>query len=234
VPGLRAEQWHAFRGSVSNATADHAFEARRENHRIHTTGLELAWRGEDLAIKGLALAGSLTCADSKIVKTSEPTVAPYPQELSMTLRRLLLSLALAGAGAAVIAQTHTFKVAEISIGHPYARATAPGQPSGGAYLRLENRGPDDRLLGASADVSAGVELHMMKMEGDVMRMRQVDAIDVPSNKPVVLEPGGLHLMLVGLKAPLKEGSRFPMTLKFEKAGDVQVEVSVEAVKPMKH
>jgi copper(I)-binding protein len=65
------------------------------------------------------------------------------------------------------------------------------------------------------------------MEGDVMRMRQVDAIDVPAGQAVELKPGSFHLMLMGLKAPLKAGDRFPLTLKFEKAGEVKVDVAVQ-------
>jgi copper(I)-binding protein len=135
------------------------------------------------------------------------------------------------AAASAAAQAHSYTLGPIAIGHPYARVTAPGQPTGGAYLRLENRGASDRLVSATADVSKGVELHTMRMEGDVMRMRQVDAIDLPANKTVVLQPGGIHIMLVGLKAPLKEGDSFPMTLKFEKAGEVKVDVKVQAVAP---
>jgi copper(I)-binding protein len=152
----------------------------------------------------------------------------------MKLRSLVSGLALAGG--ALAAQAHSYKLGDIDIGHPYARATAPGQPTGGAYLRLENRGAPDRLVSVTADVSRSVELHEMKMEGDVMRMRQIEAIDVPANKAVILQPGGTHIMLVGLKSPLKAGDRFPMTLKFEKAGEVKVDVSVEAPKadgPMK-
>ena len=142
-------------------------------------------------------------------------------------RKLLLAAALLAAS--WVAQAHEFKVANIRIGHPYARATAPGQPTGGGYLKLENQGSTaDRLLSATADVSGSVELHMMKMEGDVMRMRQVDAIEVPVGQTVELKPGGYHLMFIGLKAPLKVGERFPMTLKFEKAGEVKVEVVVQA------
>jgi len=145
----------------------------------------------------------------------------------MNIRILLTSLVLAGA--ALAAHAHSFKVGDIAIGHPYARATAPGQPTGGAYLRVENRGAQgDRLVSASADVSRSVELHEMKMDGDVMRMRPVAAVEVPAGQSVVLEPGGVHIMLLGLKAPLKEGDRFPLTLKFEKAGEVKVEVHVEA------
>ncbi|MBC7993150.1 MAG: copper chaperone PCu(A)C [Rhizobacter sp.] len=143
-------------------------------------------------------------------------------------RSLVRALALATLGlAATAAQAHSFKLGAIEIGHPYARATAPGQPSGGGYLSLSNAGANDRLVSASAEVSKSVELHTMSMEGDVMRMRQVDAIEVPAGKKVELKPGGLHMMFIGLKAPLKQGDTFPLKLKFEKAGEVTVQVSVE-------
>ncbi len=129
---------------------------------------------------------------------------------------------------ALAAQAHSFKLGAIDIGHPHARATAPGQPSGGGYLTLSNAGANDRLLSVSANVSKSVELHSMSMEGDVMRMRQVEAIELPAGKAVELKPGGLHIMFIGLKAPLKQGDTFPLKLKFEKAGEVTVQVNVEA------
>ena len=156
----------------------------------------------------------------------------------MNLQHLLAGLALAAASLA--AQAHEFKLGAISIGHPYARATVPGQPAGGGFLKLENKGGDDRLLSASAGVSGAVELHSMSMDGDVMRMRQIDAIELPAGKTVELKPGGLHIMFMGLKAPLKAGDSFPLKLKFEKAGEVTVDVKVEAPgkdampKDMKH
>lgn len=132
--------------------------------------------------------------------------------------------------ASAFAHAHSFKLGDIDIGHPYARVTAPGQPTGGGYLKLDNKGRDDKLLSARAAVSASVELHSMSMDGDVMRMRQVDAIALPAGKLVELKPGGFHIMFVGLKAPLKAGDKFPMTLKFEKAGEVEVTVIIEAPK----
>ena len=95
-------------------------------------------------------------------------------------------------------------------------------------MKLVNRGTADRLVSASAAVSKSVELHMMKMEGDVMQMRQVDAIELQAGKTVELKPGGFHVMFIGLKAPLKAGDTFAMKLKFEKAGEVTVDVKVEA------
>ena len=144
----------------------------------------------------------------------------------MTLHRFVIAAAFALSAA--VAHAHEYKLGAITIGHPYARATAPGQPAGGGYLSFDNKGAADRLLSVSAAVSSSVELHSMSMEGDVMRMRQIDGIDVPANKRVELKPGGLHIMFVGLKAPLKAGDKFPATLKFEKAGEVTVEVHVEA------
>ena len=132
--------------------------------------------------------------------------------------------------AALSVSARDFKVGAIAIGHPHARATVAGQPTGGGFLKLDNQGGDDRLMSASATVSRAVEIHEMKMDGDVMRMRQVDAIALPAGKTVELKPGGLHMMFVGLKAPLKAGDRFPVTLKFEKAGEVTVEVVVETPK----
>ncbi len=130
--------------------------------------------------------------------------------------------------ASITCQAHGYKLGAIDIGHPYARASAPGQPTGAGYLSLTNAGAADKLLSASADVSSKVELHSMSMDGTVMRMRQVDAIDVPAGQTVKLEPGGLHIMFVGLKAQLKVGDSFPMKLRFEKAGEVMVEVKVQA------
>jgi copper(I)-binding protein len=121
--------------------------------------------------------------------------------------------------ASLFADAHEFKLGAITIGHPYARATAAGQPNAGAA---------DKLVAISADVSRSVELHTMTMEGDVMRMRQVDAIELAAGQTVELKPGGYHLMFVGLKAPLKAGDKFPAKLKFEKAGEVDVTFNVEA------
>ncbi len=143
------------------------------------------------------------------------------------IRQFFVAAAISAATLTVLADG--YRVGGIAVEHPYARATLPGQPTGGAYLRLENKGAADRLVSVKAAVSQSVELHTSSMDGDVMRMRQVDAIDVPSNKTIVLEPNGTHIMLVGLKAPLKRGDSFPMTLKFEKAGEVVVDVKVQAV-----
>lgn len=145
----------------------------------------------------------------------------------MTWKMMVGSCALI-LGAFSAAHAADARLGSISIQHPYARATAPGQPTGGAYVRLVNDGAPDRLMSATAAVARSVELHEMKLENDVMRMRQVDAIALPAGQSVELKPGGLHIMLVGLKAPLAAGETFPLTLRFEKAGDVTVQMQIEA------
>jgi copper(I)-binding protein len=147
----------------------------------------------------------------------------------MSLRPLASSCAgLVLALAAIAAHAHDYKLGAIAIGHPHARFTVAGQTTGGGFMKFDNQGAADRLLSASAPVCERVEMHTMRMEGDVMRMRQLDTIELPAGKAVELKPGGLHLMFVGLKAPLKAGESFPLKLKFEKAGELTVDVKVEA------
>lgn len=143
----------------------------------------------------------------------------------MFIRTVSAAVALA---ATVFASTAVF-AADIDVTAPWARASAGGMAkAGAAFLTIKNAGAaDDRLVGAKADVSGKVELHTHIKEGDLMKMRQVHAIDVPAGKTVALQPGGLHVMFMGLKAPFKEGDHFPLTLVFEKAGDVTVDVAVE-------
>lgn len=146
--------------------------------------------------------------------------------LHRPLLALALSLGLLAPGA--FAQN----TSAVGVEHAWARATAAGQRAGGGFLTLQGRAQPDRLLGASAPVADRVELHSMTMDGDVMRMRQVDSIDVPAGQKVELKPGGYHLMLMGLKQPLQAGSRFPLKLKFERGGEVTVDMKVEAAASM--
>ncbi len=106
-----------------------------------------------------------------------------------------------------------------------ARILLPSRP-GAAWLTIRNGGEADRLVGAESPAAARVELHTHIHEGGVMMMRKVEGIDVPAGGAAALEPGGDHLMLFGLKAGLKTGDRFPLTLLFEKAGRIDVEMRV--------
>ncbi|MFZ5556115.1 MAG: copper chaperone PCu(A)C [Pseudomonadota bacterium] len=122
--------------------------------------------------------------------------------------------------------------ADAAVQNPWSRATPPTAKNGAAYLVLKAGAGGDRLVSATAPVSERVELHTHIMDGGVARMRPVPAIDVPANGTVELKPGGLHMMLIGLKAPLREGASFPLTLNFEKQGAVTVEVPVKALGAM--
>jgi copper(I)-binding protein len=143
------------------------------------------------------------------------------------IRRLMCGVALMLASLA--ASAHSHKIGSIGIDDPRARPTVAGQQVGGAYMKIVNKGAADRLLSATTAVAAAVQVHTMAMDGDVMTMREVDAVDLPAGQTVEFKPGGFHLMLMGLKAPLKLGDKFAMTLRFEKAGEVVITVHVEPV-----
>ncbi|HEX5675006.1 MAG TPA: copper chaperone PCu(A)C [Azonexus sp.] len=118
--------------------------------------------------------------------------------------------------------------ANISVSDAWARATMPGQPVSGAYMKIQSDA-DARLIGASSPAVPRVEVHEMKMDGDVMRMREVKSIDLPRGKTVSLEPGGFHIMLMNLPKPIAAGDVIPLSLVVESGGKRQtVEVKVEA------
>jgi copper(I)-binding protein len=131
------------------------------------------------------------------------------------------------------AYAHEFKLGDIQIDHPYARATVAQQTSGGAYFGLENKGKqDDKLIKVSSSVAKSVEIHTMEMAGDVMKMREVDQIELKAGSKISMKPGGgYHIMLIGLNQTLAAGDKFSMTLQFEKAGKIDVVVVVEAATP---
>jgi hypothetical protein len=115
---------------------------------------------------------------------------------------------------------------EVTIDHPWARASST--KVAGVFLTIKNAGEADRLIGASSPVAAEAMLHVTVKEGDVMKMRPVDGVDLPALGSAVLEPGGTHIMLMGLKQPLRNGDVVPVTLQFKKAGAIAVTVKVLA------
>lgn len=116
----------------------------------------------------------------------------------------------------------------VTVTAPWTRAAGAGT-TGVGYMTLRNGGAQpDRIVSARTPAARAVELHTHTREGDVMRMRPVEAIDLPPGQEVRLAPGGMHLMLVGLAAPLRQGERVPVTLVLERGGEVQVELQVES------
>ncbi len=114
---------------------------------------------------------------------------------------------------------------QITVVDPYARAAIP---NGAAFMELKNSGSaDDALIAAESDVAKAVELHESKMTDDgMMQMKPVEKIVIPAGESAVLQPGGLHVMLIGLQRELKKGDSFTLTLRFEKSPPQTVNVTV--------
>ncbi len=144
--------------------------------------------------------------------------------------KIALTLSLLVAAPALCA-AHEFKAGDLTIGHPWSRATPGGAKVGGGYLTITNNGSaPDRLISATAAVADHVELHEMATKDGVMTMRAMPkGVPVEPGKTVAFVPGGYHLMLMGLKAPLKEGDRIKAELTFEKTGKVEVTINVEGM-----
>jgi copper(I)-binding protein len=122
-------------------------------------------------------------------------------------------------------------IGDIEVSGAFTRATLPNAPVGAGYLTITNKGAaDDRLVSATSTVAGTTRIHEMKMEGDVMKMNELpDGVVIPAGGSVTLEPGGLHIMFMQLNQAFAEGSTIPVTLTFEKAGSVEVELAVGAI-----
>ena len=136
-------------------------------------------------------------------------------KISANFSKITLALSLSMVGMAALAQT-----AAVKVEGAWARATVQGQKGTGAFMSLTAK-DGTSLVGVSSPVAGVAEVHEMKMEGDIMKMRALPALDLPAGKVVELKPGGYHLMLMDLKAPLLKDSTVPVTLTFKDAKGVQ-------------
>ena len=144
------------------------------------------------------------------------------------MTRLTTFLIVAALHVAVSAQE--LELGSLSIISPWSRELPPVAPNGAAYFRVENRGTStDRIISAHSPIAERAELHVHEMNGSMMTMRQVQAVEVPAQGEVRFEPEGLHVMLFGLKRPLVGGERFPLVLVFEAAGELEVPVEIKGV-----
>src|SRR5258708_893141 len=122
----------------------------------------------------------------------------------------------------------------IVVEQPWARATPGGEKTGAAYMTLINNGRSvDRLLGATTPLADKVQFHKETEDNGVSRMRQVQSMELEPAAKIIFKPGELHMMIVGLKQPLTEGKTFPLTLQFEKAGNIEVTVPIEKIGAMR-
>lgn len=119
----------------------------------------------------------------------------------------------------------------IAVERGWSRETAPGQDAGGAFMTIVNSGgAGDRLLGGTTPAAEDVQIHTVDTADGVMRMRQLsDGLEIPAGGTVTLAPGGYHIMLTGLRRPLSQGETVPLTLEFEKAGPIDVELAVQPI-----
>ncbi len=144
----------------------------------------------------------------------------------MPIRSLTLAALLACAVPALAAE---YRAGDLLIDQPWSRELPPNAPAGAAYFTLHNAaGSADRLVGASTPRAGHSELHTHVHRDGLMKMEEVPSVEVPASGAVHFQPGGLHVMLFDLKQPLKAGEQFPLTLEFEKAGKVEVQVQVQS------
>jgi periplasmic copper chaperone A len=133
------------------------------------------------------------------------------------MKKLLHTAALVSTLAAVLASTPAWaQTAAVKVEGAWARASVQGQKATGAFMRLTAQ-DGARLVRAESPAAGITEVHEMKMEGDIMKMRAVPALDLPAGKTVELKPGGYHVMLLDLKAPLAKDTSVPLTLVFQDA-----------------
>ena len=118
-------------------------------------------------------------------------------------------------------------LAQVSVADAWARAVVPGQNATGAFMRL-TAAADATLVDVASPAAQFAEIHEMRMEGGVMRMSAVEKVPLPAGKPVELRPGGYHVMLMDLKAPLRAGDVVPLTLTIEDKAGKKQKIDVKA------
>ena len=150
------------------------------------------------------------------------------------ITRRLTPLVLVAAAVALLAApalAQDYRLGTLEIGRPWTRATPATAQSGGGFLTITNKGTTvDRLIAARSTASDKVEVHEMRMDGNVMRMRELEkGLEIPAGATVMLKPGGYHIMFMGLKASFAKDTKVPVTLVFEKAGSLDIVLDVESL-----
>ena len=135
---------------------------------------------------------------------------------------------------ACFAHAHEYKAGELEIAHPWSQELPPNAPTVAAYFVIHNNGKTaDRLLSVDSPIAPEAQLHEHVMQGDLMKMQQVPSVDIPAGGNVTFAPMAYHVMLLNPtdRNLLSDGKRVPLTMHFEKAGDVTVEVAVQKKPP---
>ena len=158
-----------------------------------------------------------------------------PNSMILTIRTAAVVSLIAASAMAAPASSHEFKSGAVTVVHPWARATAAGIQSGEVFFEIKSKTQKskggkpalDRLVAAKAEASERAEIHQFVVENGVRTMRRIDRVALPPGQSLIFKPGGYHIMLQGLKGPLKEGDLLPVTLTFENAGELTIEATVE-------
>lgn len=208
-------------------------------------GTSVAWRGGPLAddrydefvmlVRTPARAGEAVafpvtqrCGETVAAWTQVAAEGEARPRFPAPLLRLTQAQAPGQAPAAAHAPAPAVTAGTLTLENGWTRAAGQGR-QGGGFVTIRNTGTqEDRLVAASSPAAARVELHTSLREGDVMRMRPVETIAVPAGGSVTLAPGGMHLMLLGLTRSMEVGQTIPLTLRFERAGQVTVNLAVQA------
>ncbi|VVQ31572.1 hypothetical protein PS943_02413 [Pseudomonas fluorescens] len=135
---------------------------------------------------------------------------------------------------ACFANAHEYKAGELVIAHPWSQELPPNAPTVAAYFVIHNGGKNaDRLLSVDSPIAGVAQLHEHVMQNDLMKMQHVPSVEIPAGGEVTFAPMAYHVMLLELKdrSLLSDGKRFPLTMHFEKSGDVTVDVSVQKKPP---
>ncbi len=236
-----------------------AYAKAYDNHgRSVSEGVkEVVWSGGSLAdehFDEFIFSGLIAVDGSQVKQLYFPTVQtcakgeaawteiPSGQQTSRDLKKPAPALRLVSNTMVAQASGHdhaaassegadTVKVGDLTVALPWTRATPSGAKVAGGYLAVTNNGKaSDTFVGGSSDIAGRVEIHEMAMEGGVMKMRPLNAgIEIKPGQTVELKPGGLHMMFLDLKRQLKQGETVKASLKFEKAGSVDVTFKVGAV-----
>ena len=144
----------------------------------------------------------------------------------MSLKKIALAAALLATS--LLANAHEYNIGELHIDHPWSREMPAVAPNAAAYFVIQNKGKeDDRLLSVETPLTTKAEIHEHVHVNGTMRMQQVQTVLIPAGGEVKFAPMGYHIMLFNLQQQGKEGEVFPLTLNFEKAGQLQVEVKVQ-------
>lgn len=169
-------------------------------------------------------------ADARRTAPGRPRPHARIERSTILRNHLFGAAALAAIASALPAAAQDYRAGDVAVGRPWTRAVAAGAPTAAGYMTLRNEGSaPDRLVSASTPMARAVELHEGAVADGITRMRPLPSgIEIPPGATVRLEPGGLHAMLTGPSGPFAQGTRVPLTLRFERAGEVTVELAVEA------